>query len=213
MKFSATLCLVLLLTVAASTYAQTCSGDTPIEENGECVACTSDSQCWAISSNTLVCNTTSGACGNCTSSASCSEDLPICSSTTSTCTACNATAECAARLSGSVCQSDTGLCGWCTSDAECAVFSGYGSSSKCQNITTGVRKCSVPSPGAAAGADPNNINGIITAYVIICIVLLVLFVMFVACGTFHQTHQFFPSLQNLLLISAKTAKKSLSSAE
>lgn len=184
MKSSAIICAVLLLAIAASTNAQcasTCDGNTPICSGTTCVACSSDSECWAVSSNALVCNTTSGACGNCTTSSSCPDELPICSSTTSQCTACNATAECQGRVSGTVCNADTLTCEWCTSDAECAA--GYGSGSKCQNITTGVRKCSVVT--ATPAVDPNNINGIITAYVIICIVLLVLFVMFVTCGTEH----------------------------
>ena len=187
MKYSAILCSVLLLAIAASAYAQcaaTCDGNTPICSGTTCVACTSDSECWAVSSNALVCNTTSGACGNCTSSSSCPDELPICSAVTSQCTVCNVSAECADRVSGTVCNVDTLTCEWCTSDAECAA--GYGETSKCQNITTGVRKCSVAGP-AALPVDPNNINGIITAYVIICIVLLVLFVMFITCGTSHPS--------------------------
>lgn len=63
-----------------------------------------------------------------------------------------------------------------------------------------MRKCSVPAKAGTPTPDPNNINGLITAYVIICIVLFVLFVMFIACGTFSPTTLYsrggLPSPQN-----------------
>lgn len=181
---------VSLLAIIAATSAQCapeCSGSTPICEGSVCVPCTSNSQCWTASDNQLACDLNSGECRNCNSSLMCPEAAPICSEVTHTCATCNATAECALRLSGTICNTDLGTCGWCSDDANCT---SYGSGSVCQNITTGVRKCSVavvvPPPGATP-PDPNNINGIITAYVIISIVLFMLFIMFIGCGTYSSS--------------------------
>ena len=177
--------LVAILGGAKAQCPSTCSGATPICDvpSATCVPCTTQAQCWAASSNELSCDLNSGECKFCNSSSTCPEAAPICSSITSTCATCNATAECSLRLSGSICHSDLGVCGWCASDADCEE---YGTGSTCTNVTEVVRKCSMPAigPFTVPGIpDPNNINGVITAYVIICIVLLMLFIMFIVCGT------------------------------
>lgn len=181
--------LIALLALSGEVKAQctqTCSGATPIcnSNTNNCVPCTTQAQCWSASGNSLSCDLVSGECKTCNTSSTCPEQKPICSTVTSTCTTCNATAECAIRLSGSVCDTNLGTCGWCTSDAECA---SYGPGSVCTNITSTVRKCSIPiiPPMGIPGApDPNNINGLIMAYTIISIVIFLIFVMFVVCGTY-----------------------------
>jgi hypothetical protein len=188
MKLNLLMSAIVLMALLAMTSAQcpgTCSGSTPICDTGSntCVACTSQAQCWSASNNELSCDLSSGECKTCNSSSTCPEAAPICSAVTSTCATCNATAECALRLSGSVCNTNTGTCGWCASNAQC---SSYGEGSTCQNVTSVVRKCNILATGPITTPglpDPNNINGVITAYVIICIVLLMLFIMFIVCGT------------------------------
>jgi len=92
---------------------------------GICVNCTEDAHC---SSETPICNQTTGSCVECTSSGECSGSRPICDLEHSTCVKCNgdkgstASNPCATdaapfcTLSGS----GQGTCGKCATDANCA---------------------------------------------------------------------------------------------
>ncbi|MBS2031111.1 MAG: hypothetical protein JST54_24630, partial [Deltaproteobacteria bacterium] len=64
----------------------TCSGNTPVCTNGQCVACTSDSNC---SGTTPACEP-SGACGQCstTNTSQCANTTPVCDTSSGTCTGC-----------------------------------------------------------------------------------------------------------------------------
>lgn len=187
MKSTLFLSVLLLVGVLAytSSACNNCTGSTPIcsTDGVTCVGCSANSQCWAISSNMETCDTLTGACGACNSSASCSDALPICGAA-GFCTACNASAECNEHLAGSVCDFGTGTCGWCFNSTDCL---GYGTGYTCENVTTTIRRCTAPAFTIPGAPDPNNLAGVITAYVIICIVLLMLFIMFIVCGMFSQS--------------------------
>ena len=84
----------------------------PVDGGGCAVLC---------SGATPFCDSASGTCVACTSSASCHSPTPMCHPATHTCVGCTANEQCT-DANAAVCTPSTGACGGCTSDGECSRF-------------------------------------------------------------------------------------------
>ncbi|MFO0695074.1 MAG: hypothetical protein U0230_16055 [Polyangiales bacterium] len=84
----------------------------PVDGGGCSVLC---------SGATPFCDSASGTCVACTSSASCHSPTPTCAPATHTCVGCTSNDQCGDHAAP-VCAPSTGACGGCTSDGDCGRF-------------------------------------------------------------------------------------------